>query len=113
MLSDNRFLPVALSEPQSGHSVTVAQEKRSHLVSRLELQRQLNSVVYHAQQSNLRDLIKSLLSARKAHDLDDEAFTKVMEVVLASYVENEVNAKVESLVNSIVRPATKKWFVGQ
>lgn len=80
-------------------------------VTRFELERQLNSVLYHANESNLRGLIRSLLVARNEHDLDDEAFSKVMELVLAKYVENEVNAKVETLIGSIIGPNIKGWII--
>jgi hypothetical protein len=59
-----------------------------------------SSVVRHATHTGLRSVIKSLLEARRANDLDDDSFSELLEIILASYMENEVTAKVEALLNT-------------
>ena len=59
-----------------------------------------SSVMRHAKHTGLKSVIKSLLDARRTNGLDDESFSELLEIILTSYMENEVASKVESLLSN-------------
>ena len=63
--------------------------------------------VHRATNVGLRAIIAELIDARRNLGLDDEAFTEVMEIVLAHYIENQVNSTVENLFSLNFRPLVK------
>ena len=44
---------------------------------------------------SFKDVFRDLLELRRNHEFSDDQFAELMELVLASYIENEVNEKVE------------------
>ena len=63
--------------------------------------------VHKAANASLRNIISGLIDARRNHDLDDDAFAEVMEIVLAHYIENQVSSTVETVLSSRFVPIFK------
>ncbi|MBC6437177.1 MAG: hypothetical protein GDA52_03315 [Rhodobacteraceae bacterium] len=61
-----------------------------------------NLALRNAAQESFRKTISVLLEARRNHDISDETFGKLIEIVLAGYVENAVNIRVERLLDLLV-----------
>lgn len=76
--------------------------RSTHAQARIEEARQRYNLAFHsAARASLREAIAELLKARQQHALSDEAFGKLIEILLAGYVESEVSAQVEGLLGSL------------
>ena len=62
--------------------------------------RRYAELVQSEARGSFKGVVKELINLRNSNALDDEAFAEILESFLASYVEVEVNAKLDSLLSS-------------
>jgi hypothetical protein len=59
-----------------------------------------NLIAHRQVRNNLSRTINALVDARRQHNLDDDTFKKVIEIMLEKYIEGEVSRRVEEVIHS-------------
>lgn len=71
--------------------------------------KELSDAAHNERQVAIKQLVSEILKLKKDNGLDDEDFSELISIVMAHYVENEINAV---LVPKIQNKLSKLWMMG-
>lgn len=98
-----------VSVEKGKHALSSFRESELHLA---EAKHNLIASVNERNRLRLRELLGQLMEVKGETSLDDRQFADLLELVLAKYIENEVESRVHERISGALDRLSFKVFVG-